>query len=171
MAKVHWRLLTKKDKIWMRAFRAKFNIEGPNSSLQKPFLVLRDISKGYQIINKGVRWIPRDSDNIFFWQDTWVSNFPLNSIINGPFRRDALNVSVKEALLPSREWDWDWDLISYSLPNSILNKIKAIPLQISYAEHDAFILGFSSNGLFKTKSAYLLAKNISPQNGYSWSWI
>ncbi|GLT49328.1 hypothetical protein SLA2020_228920 [Shorea laevis] len=85
MAKVHWRLLTKKDKIWMRGFQAKFNIEGPNSSLQKPSLVLRDISKGNQIINRGVRWIPRDSDNIFFWQDTWVGNFPLNSIINGPF--------------------------------------------------------------------------------------
>ncbi|GLT67469.1 hypothetical protein SLA2020_397770 [Shorea laevis] len=169
MAKVHWRLLTDKDKIWARAFRDKYGIKSPNSSLQKPSPVLRDISRGKHIMDKGVRWIPRDGDSISFWQDTWVGDAPLNSVVYGPFQHDTFRVSVKDALLPFGQWDWN--LISYSLLEDIMSRIKAIPLQISSADRDAFIWGYSSNGVFKTKSAYLLAKNISPHNDCSWSWI
>ncbi|GKU92594.1 hypothetical protein SLEP1_g6302 [Rubroshorea leprosula] len=46
----------------------------------------------------------------------------------------------------------------------------AIPFQDSCAQPDTFIWGFSSDGLFKSKSAYYLSKNIARSDD-SWSWI
>ncbi|GKU94254.1 hypothetical protein SLEP1_g7776 [Rubroshorea leprosula] len=169
MAKVHWRMLTEKDNVWAKAFRDKFNIVSPNCSLDKTSPVIKNIKKGKHIIDRGIKWIPRTGDKVSFWYDKWVGNDSLGSMIYGPHKIDSSHISVRDALLPSGEWNWD--LISYSLPTDIVNRLKAIPLQYSSVGSDTFIWGFSGNGLFKSKSAYYLARNLPLLSNCSWSWV
>ncbi|GLT59278.1 hypothetical protein SLA2020_321070 [Shorea laevis] len=162
-------MLTEKENIWAKAFRDKFNITSPNSSLDKSSPVIRNIKKGKHIIDRGIKWIPRTGDKVSFWNDKWAGNVSINSMIYGPHKPDSSHITVKDALLPSGEWNWD--LIAYSLPIDIVNNLKAIPLQYSNLGVDTFTWGFSSNGLFKSKSAYYLAKNLPLHSDCSWSWV
>ncbi|GLT74509.1 hypothetical protein SLA2020_463010, partial [Shorea laevis] len=169
MAKVHWRLLTEKEKIWSAAFCAKYKIEDPKSSIDKPSPVLKNISKGREILKRGIRWIPRSGDKVSFWLDNWVSNRPLVSILNGPHSMDAINRKVQEVYM--LDGDLDTDAISYPLPSDIVDRIKAIPLQTYGLDQDSFIWGFSSNGNFQSKSAYYLVRNLPLVNDMTWSVI
>lgn len=119
------RMLTEKENIWAKAFRDKFNIVNPNSSLDKASPVIKNIKKGKHIIDRGIKWIPRKGDKISFWHDTWVGKDPLNYVIYGPYHVNSSHIIVRDALLSSGEWDWD--LISYLLPTNIVNKLKVVP--------------------------------------------
>ncbi|GKV20930.1 hypothetical protein SLEP1_g30975 [Rubroshorea leprosula] len=78
-------------------------------------------------------------NKISFWYDTWVGKDPLSSVIYGPHHVNAPNITVRDALLSSGEWNCD--LISYSLLTDIVNRLRAIPFKFSDAGTDTFIWG------------------------------
>ena len=52
--------------------------------------------------------------------------------------------------------EWNWNALSFELPTSILDKIKATPIQM-YGDKDMLSWSLSKDGEFSSASAYLLA--------------
>ena len=59
--------------------------------------------------------------------DNWVNGESLQAMIEGPLRQEKLNLKVSDLY---GYHVWNWDLISFNLPQSIKEKIKAIPIQM-----------------------------------------
>ncbi|GLT42706.1 hypothetical protein SLA2020_166920 [Shorea laevis] len=169
MAKAPWRLLTKKEKLWSKAICEKYSIKDPKSNLPKSSPVLNNIAKGKHIIEKGIKWIPKFGQNIFFWEDNWVGHKPLKDILYGPFSLTCADLKVGDLILPNGQWDWG--KISYPIPVEIKECIRAILLQYFSNQQDNFSWSLSSDGLFQSSSVYCLAKNIFSAQHESWNWI
>ncbi|GLT32300.1 hypothetical protein SLA2020_069760 [Shorea laevis] len=126
MAKVQWRMISEKDRLWSKAFCEKYKIQDPKSDFKKASPVMHNIAKGNHILVKGVKWIPHSGDKILFWTDFWVGNRPLTDLLFGPFTPDSLNQKIKDVCLPSGQWKWEE--IAYPLPFDLKQQIMAIPM-------------------------------------------
>ncbi|GKV51449.1 hypothetical protein SLEP1_g58106 [Rubroshorea leprosula] len=131
----------------------------PLQSASSPFVVPSPSTP----IEKGINWIPRDGSRIYFWRDRWLLKDPLCSLFHGPFRPHDLNLTLKDILLPNGRWNLDH--VAYPLPQDIIQRIAATPIQKHSSEKDSFIWNSSSNGNFS------MAKNIQWSNEDDWSWI
>ncbi|GKV18315.1 hypothetical protein SLEP1_g28713 [Rubroshorea leprosula] len=170
MPKLHWRMTTKTHKPWAKAFISKYKIKTPLhnfSTLSSP--VCKDISKGRDIIEKGISWIPRDGSRILFWQDKWLFKESLCSIYHGPFRPHDFFITLKDILLPDGKWNLD--IIAYPLSQDIMQKIIATPIQKHSSDQDSFIWNSASNGKFSMKSTYYMAKNIQRPQDENWKQL
>ncbi|GKV27995.1 hypothetical protein SLEP1_g37098 [Rubroshorea leprosula] len=165
---VSWERITQPKKVGGLGLRS--SKEANQASMAKAhWRLLTEKDKLCHILMKGIKWIPRSGDKILFWSDNWVGNRPLNEVLYGPFSLNGENLRINEVIRPSGEWDWD--SIEYPLPEDIKSKIKAITIQSVSQYQDGFCWGLSSNGLFQTKSAYYLAKNIPNELQESWLWV
>ena len=75
-------------------------------------------------------------------------------MIEGPLKQEEQNLKISE--LWCRQ-EWKWELISFDLPQSIKEKIKAVPIQVHGSGKDTVLWKYSKNGDFSTKTAYRLA--------------
>ncbi|GKV19211.1 hypothetical protein SLEP1_g29500 [Rubroshorea leprosula] len=170
MAKLHWRMITEVQKPWAKAFISKYKIDPPYHNFsQSSSPICKDISKGKDIVEKGISWVPRDGSKINFWQDRWILKESLCSVFYGPFRPHDLDINVKDLLFPDGKWNFD--AVAYPLPQDIIQKIVAIAFQRHSAEQDSFRWNSLANGKFSMKSTYFMAKNIQWTQMEDWSWI
>ena len=88
------------------------------------------------------------------WLDNWIHGESLHCMIEGPLRQEDAELTVAALC---RDCDWSWEILSFDLPDSIKNKIKAIPLQLFGSREDSIMWKYSKDGEFSTKSAYQLA--------------
>ncbi|GLT51124.1 hypothetical protein SLA2020_245560 [Shorea laevis] len=157
MCKLNWHLHTEKHALWNRVLSAKYMID--NCRFQFPnqrSLVLHNIRKGNTLFFKGLKWIPKDGRLISFWNDTWVGHRPLSFILNGPLLEADSSLLVFDCVSQGQLLD---NSISYDLPPTIVQSIKAIPLSLFAPGLDQFAWMLSANGSFSSSSAYCLAKN------------
>ncbi|GKV53249.1 hypothetical protein SLEP1_g59784, partial [Rubroshorea leprosula] len=146
MAKLHWRMITEVQKPWAKAFISKYKIDPPYHNFsQSSSPICKDISKGKDIVEKGISWVPRDGSKINFWQDRWILKESLCSVFYGPFRPHDLDITVKDLLFPDGKWNFD--AVAYPLPQDIIQKIVAIAFQRHSAEQDSFRCPRCRNGL------------------------
>ena len=71
------------------------------------------------------------------------------------------------------DYSWKWELLSFDLPESIKDKIKAIPIQNYGIREDTIMWKHTLDGEFSNKSAYLLSfkgENSSPVFKGAWIW-
>ena len=102
--------------------------------------------------------------------DNWVNVESLQAMIEGPLRQEELNLKVSDLY---GYHVWNWDLISFNLPQSIKEKIKAIPIQMYGNGRDMVMWKCSKNGEFNTNSAYRLAiqgEENDAQFSGQWVW-
>ncbi|GLT73561.1 hypothetical protein SLA2020_454110 [Shorea laevis] len=136
MCKLNWRLHQEKDKVWSNMFRSKYNIHDCHSrpaGTGSP--VWKAITKGYDLFNLGLKWVPHTGTKISFWTDCWGTETPLASIVYGPHYPEFKSTTVSDFF---NAGDQASDLISYSLPDDISNRLKAIPLSIFNSREDSF---------------------------------
>ncbi|GLT87036.1 hypothetical protein SLE2022_051390 [Rubroshorea leprosula] len=169
MCKLNWRLHQEKDKIWSDMFRRKYNIHdchtrptGTGSPIWKA------ITKGYDLFSLGLKWVPHTRTNISFWTDCWVTETPLASIVYGPHYPDFKAITVSDFFSVGNHAP---DLISYSLPDNIFNRLKAIPLSIFNSKEDSFAWKGTAKGEFSSASAYYILKTPPTSTDTDWDWI
>ena len=72
-------------------------------------------------------------------------------------------------------WDntnWKWESISFTLPSSIKEKIRAIPVQEFGIREDVLMWKFTKDGDFSINSAYLSIKaDTREDNTFKGAWI
>ena len=70
--------------------------------------------------------------------------------------------------------DWKPSSISFELPASVLNPIKATPFSYIPQANDSLMWAYSKNGSFSIQAAYFIAKGLNPLNldtlSFKWVW-
>ncbi|GLT28325.1 hypothetical protein SLA2020_032670 [Shorea laevis] len=169
MCKLNWRLHQEKDKTWSDMFRSKYNVLNCHS---RPTVagspIWKAITKGYDLFSLGLKWVPHTRTNISFWTDCWVTETPLASIVYGPHYPNFKAITVSDFFSAGNHAS---DLISYSLPENILNRLKAIPLSIFNSKEDSFAWKGTTKGEFSSASAYYILKTPPTSTDIDWDWI
>ncbi|GLT95486.1 hypothetical protein SLE2022_131660 [Rubroshorea leprosula] len=169
MAKLNWRLYTEKNSLWVGLLRNKYNALNPhNPPSNSGSPMWKAITKGFDIFQAGIRWIPHNGVNILFWKDCWFSDTPLVSQVYGPHIQDFDYITVFEFLLAGVDAP---DLIAYQLPKDILDQILAVPISFSSNRDDTLSWKGGLDGSFSPSHAYLIVRNLPPSTKDDWRWI
>ena len=73
-------------------------------------------------------------------------------LIQGPLWLRDLSLTVEDF---RGVGGWNWDLISFELPDTIKDRIKAVSIQDFGQREDSLMWRFTRDGDFSTKLAYL----------------
>ncbi|GLT46248.1 hypothetical protein SLA2020_200190 [Shorea laevis] len=169
MAKLNWRLFSERDKLWNAILSSRYNINSRPSVLPScGSPVIRSLKRGNELFLQGIKWIPIHGRNISFWKDCWVLDAPLNSILCGPLNENDEELRVADVFPLA---SFNSSLISYPLPDTILDTIRAVPIPKVVVGQDSFSWKGSRDGSFSTKGAYMFAKGVNPNSDRDWKWI
>ena len=109
------------------------------------------IKTGFPIFSSGICWGVGNGVRTKIWFDRWLKGDSLRDLIQGPFCLRDLSLIVEEF---RGMGGWNWDLISFELPDTIKDRIKAVPIQDFDQREDSLMWRFTGDGDFSTKSAY-----------------
>lgn len=91
--------------------------------------------------------------------------------MEGPLTRHESDMVVAD-LISGHGQGWNWGAVSFELPSSIKEKIRAIPCQKFGRANDTILWKFSKDGDFSVKSAYDVAKPPQDQElQFQGQWI
>ena len=113
----------------------------------------RAIKAGFQTFADGICWGVGNGERINVWFDSWIKGSFLRELIEGPLTQRKVDMKVSEFLLDTVQ-GWKWEALSFELPESIMDRIKAIPRQLVGRREDVIVWKLSKDGEFTTKSAY-----------------
>ncbi|GLT63634.1 hypothetical protein SLA2020_361840 [Shorea laevis] len=169
MSKLNWRIHTEKDKMWREVLVKKYNINDlhitPSSSASP---VLKNLSKGTPLFVSSIKWVPRNGFLIRFWSDHWVGKASLDSILFGPFARNASNILLADVF---QEGVLDFDTIGYHIPQDLIMQILAVPMLSYHSASDIFLWKGESNGIFSSSSTHKILTIKDCQVNDNWKWI
>ena len=128
--------------------------------------------RGGPIYVKGLKWNVRNGESINVWRDFWLPIGRLRNLIEGPLNRIEEQIIVNQCF--DNEGAWISQIISFVLPDQVLNVIKATPLSLDQNTEDTRYWAFYKDGIFSLKSTYMLARNLDPlnlvMNPIAWVW-
>ncbi|OMO51138.1 reverse transcriptase [Corchorus capsularis] len=162
MAKLIWRAKKNPDNFWVRALRSKYKLDrmelrkGTNSD------VWNSMVKGADVFNKGCKVIIKNGRSTFFWSDSWLTNAPLRSLIQGPLGPNEEFLLVSNCICTNGEWKLDQ--VSFEFPPELQSKIKSLMFSTIDSAPDTVVWNFSKNGEFSLNSAYDLANDTKECN-------
>ncbi|GKV13012.1 hypothetical protein SLEP1_g24089 [Rubroshorea leprosula] len=157
MCKLNWRLHSEKSNTWSKLFCRKYSIVDPRDPLPNHGSpTLQAMKEGRSLFQRGLRWIPRNGNSIFFWNDCWVGNQPLSKVFYGPHLPSSDSVLLADVLL-----DGSTSGIAYHLPQELLAQMQAIPIATNTTLEDNF----------SPSSALCLLRDLPTTKDCTWSWI
>ena len=101
-----------------------------------------------------MKWIVGKNSELSFWNDKWLGDGTLRSLIAGPLQRGEDHLLLKDIVQHNF---WNLGDVSFSLPNHLNQKIKATPILITATSVDRIAWASSPSGDFDLKEAYKLA--------------
>ncbi|GLT31840.1 hypothetical protein SLA2020_065480 [Shorea laevis] len=169
MAKLNWRLVTERDKLWCQVLSSKYGIDDKPSPIPRNNSpVLNNIRKGNELFLKGVRWIPSNGQSISLWDDCWALDAPFRTMLAGPLYPFDSQLSVAEVF---PHGCFQPNNVSYPLRDELLELIRATPIVMASSSGDSFTWKGSSNGTFSAATAYHIAKGLHHSQKGDWQWI
>ena len=146
LSKLNWRMYHEQDALWAKVIRKKYcaNLRVRSRDLEKLLSSpnWKAINLGFPIFRKRIAWGIGNGSGVSVWRDNWINGDSLWGMIEGPLRQEELNLRVSDLCCCQ---EWKWDLISFDLPQSIKEKIKAIPIQMYGSRRDTVMWKFSKN--------------------------
>ena len=158
LAKLNWRLYQEKDSLWVKVLlnkycsRHRMEAKNPDSLPCSP--TWKVIKVGFPIFEKGVYWSVGSHTLLNFWESKWVKGCSIREQIVGSLNLQDTSLSIAEVF---HDGQWAWDKISFDLPCTIMEKIKATPIQLFGEKEDTLMWKFYKDGDFSMASAYALA--------------
>ncbi|KAK9989316.1 hypothetical protein SO802_029555 [Lithocarpus litseifolius] len=108
---------------------------------------------------------------INFWKNRWLRGCAPRELIEGPINKMECKLTVAVVLQGS---EWNWAALSFNLPTNIMDRIKAIPIQLFGRKEDTLSWRQSKDREFSIALAYMLAiideSQDTPFIG-EWIWI
>ena len=93
LAKLYWRLATKKEALSDKVLRQKYCTHQRANAINADRLpcsqVWTTIKKGREVFTKGSMWMVGRDSNLNFWQGNWTKRRPLGQLIQGPLTQEA----------------------------------------------------------------------------------
>ena len=110
------------------------------------------IETRFPIFSSGICWGVENGVKTKVWFDRWLKGDSLMDLIQGPLWLRDLSLTVEDF---RGVGGWNWDLISFELPDTIKDRIKAVSIQDFGQREDSLMWRFTRDGDFSTKLAYL----------------
>ena len=155
LSKLNWRMYHEQDALWTKVLLNKYcsnsraRSKDPEKLPSSPNW--KALNLGFPIFKKGIWWGIGNGHGVRAWLDSWINGESLRDMIEGPLRQEDAELTVADLCC---NYDWKWDILSFDLPDSIKNKMKAIPLQLFESRKDSIMWKYSKDGEFSTNSAY-----------------
>lgn len=127
------------------------------------------IKAEFPTFSSGVCWGVGNGVRTKVWLDRWMKGDSLREMIQGPLSLREFSLTMEEL---RGVGGWKWELISFKLPKTTKNKIKAVPIQDFGHREDSLMWRYIRDGDFSTNSAYLQCiEDDSPGTSFKWQWI
>ncbi|KAL6136612.1 hypothetical protein ACLB2K_061907 [Fragaria x ananassa] len=160
LAKQGWRLIQNSNSLIASLYKAIYFSTGDFFSAElgsRPSFSWRSILSARKVLTQGLRWRVGTGDQIDIWNHKWISDsFP--RCPSSPPPRDAPKL-VAELIDPITR-TWDIQKLERCFSSADVDLILSIPLSRRPIA-DKLIWHFHKKGIFTTKSAYFVAKNIA----------
>ena len=157
LAKLNWSLNKEKESIWAKVILRKYCLVDRMRARDPDKLPCspnwRVIKAGFQTFADGICWGVGNGERINIWSDSWIRGNSLRELIEGPLTKREVDMKLSDLLLDTVQ-GWKWEALSFELPASIKDRIKAILRQLVGRGEDVIMWKFSKDGEFTTKSAY-----------------
>ena len=187
LAKLNWQMMKNTHRPWVQILsdlylhRNQPLKESPLSFCKsRGSINLRNIIHGNNIFNQGLGWNIGDGKTIKVWSGKWFSASTLRSLIEGPLLPEEDQLLLSD--LFDSNGNWNFNNISFHLPPSITDLLKAIPRPHHSKQADNLIWRNSPDGEFSLKSAYEITSllyiqakpNVQtphpPSQSFTWIW-
>uniref|UniRef100_A0A2N9EFE1 Reverse transcriptase domain-containing protein n=1 Tax=Fagus sylvatica TaxID=28930 RepID=A0A2N9EFE1_FAGSY len=164
-----WKLQFSTGEAWAKLFKSKYpDARSPHC---RKSIVHKGLCMATKICDRGKGWLIQNGLSIKVWQDNWFGPETLREKISEPLSSQDATLRVCDL------WDssnnWELGKISFQLPPSLIQIIKAIPRPRNALSEDKPYWQLSSDGQFNSKSAYKIASNLEKpySASSSWKWI
>ncbi|KAL7228890.1 hypothetical protein ACSBR2_007559 [Camellia fascicularis] len=170
LAKLGWKILIKKDCLWVKVLEAKYFSNSDLFSYSKKKSashIWRGILQTRAILKKGVKWYVGDGSRISILYDWWCGDEALASI----FPNHPLITSDKVASLLDVKGNWNMDAVHTKIPSEALGCVLKVTLPRFVTFPDSPHWRGSIGGGFSTATSYRIASNQMDENmDFEWVW-
>ncbi|XP_030942085.1 uncharacterized protein LOC115967152 [Quercus lobata] len=132
LAKLNWRMNQEKDSLWVQVILRKYcsvdKRRAGDSDKPPASPNWRAIKAGFQTFADRICWGVGDRERIKLWSNCWIRGSSLRELIDGPLTQREIDLKLSDMFLGLGQV-WKWDVLSFELPLSIKDRIKAIPRQ------------------------------------------
>ncbi|CAA0834088.1 Unknown protein [Striga hermonthica] len=119
----------------------------------KGSVCLNAVAKVWAQVRQGARWALGDGRQARFWTDLWLNvKEPLITMVRARPPIELLHGPVADYVTTTGEW-W-WEKFEDFLPATALLLVAAVMPPSSSSRADRLIWGYTSNGIFSTRTAY-----------------
>ena len=163
LAKLCWRLANESEAPWAKMLAKKYlttrrlTEEGRNLPCSRICVACK---KGGPIYVKGLRWLVKNGQLVNLWNDFWLPNGTLRSLIEGPLSRAEDQMMLHQCFDTSTGWNLQNCL--FVLPDQIVQGMNATLFSCDPNAEDSLLWAYSKNGSFSLNSTYLLARGLKP---------
>lgn len=98
MAKLSWKMCHGRSSLAKECIFSKYVFTNHLTSFKYSSLIWKEIGKGSDLLALDSTWILGKGESINFWGGDWVGIGPLQSLIEGPLRREEENLRVLDFL-------------------------------------------------------------------------
>ena len=129
LAKLNWRMYHEKEALWARMLLKKYCSNARNNSRNPDGLPSSSswnaIKVGFPIFSKGIWWRVGSESRKSVWMDKWIRGQSFKELIEGPLTREDMKLTIADFRVNN---DWKWETLSFVLPLSVKEIIRAIPV-------------------------------------------
>ncbi|CAN1794473.1 Putative ribonuclease H protein At1g65750 [Linum perenne] len=154
VGKQGWKLMTNKDALVTKIFKAKYfpKVDFLSATLRSnPSFVWHGILKTQSLLNQGFRWRIGNGRRIKVWSDPWLKEDGRRHIIS-PVRPGLEDLRVMDLWIPGTKC-WDEELLEdLFIPDDVEAILRLTPT--SNNDEDTMIWQVSTDGTYSVKSAY-----------------
>lgn len=124
---------------------------------------------GWNSCQRGLIWKIANGAHINLWNQPWLAPLVhLLHLIQGPLNKNDECLTVSSI---TRDTTWNFFNLSFDLPHSIQQIIKATYIPLYMIGFDQLTWGLCSNGMFSVNSCYKSLYNHPPkENTFDWIW-
>ncbi|CAN1776729.1 Putative ribonuclease H protein At1g65750 [Linum perenne] len=177
LMKVVWGIITKPDELWASTLVSKYLVRTENGFALKRATgfssMWRGVLKVWDHTLKGVYWSIKNGHKTRFWTDRWLDSGVI--LQDYALQNQGVDFSCSVSVFCLPNGSWNLDSLYACLPNDVVVQIIGMTPPCARLGEDTIAWGLEENGCFSVKSAYLLIKDIGPNDSEVnwskvWSW-
>lgn len=167
MAKRCWKLMDGENNLATEVLKSKYVWDREGATpFDRGSFIWGDIGKGWDLFNDNILWILGNGEKIEFWNDHWIGNYTIRSLIHGPLNRGEQSIRVKDCIVNRT---WNLNCISFNLPTHILALIDHMHIHTNHRKDFPTSL-LEANGRFNTKISYNICLGSKLGDNIAWVW-
>ena len=170
MAKLGWSIIRNDDKLWVKLMKARYWSRGSFLNAQAKnhhSPIWKDIVRGREILEKGLKKRIGDGRGSSLWLDWWVGEAPLIKVTSSSVPDFMLHWRVSNIISNGK---WDIGKIRDLIPEEYCKGILRTPLPLFEMVKDVFIWAWEKRGSFSVRSAYRMQCGTDVGQGQGSNW-